>query len=167
MINAAAAFGTGEFDMLSWISPAGAWLALRRRGLRFCIVGASGVAINTGLLALLVGVLRLGHVPAAVVATEGSIVSNFVLHDRWTFASRSARHMLLVRFARYNLSSCGTLVLTVGILAALTSWFGVYYLLANLVAIAISTGANYMLSTRWAWRDTRAAPELQSIGGSP
>ena len=150
--------------MFPLVAPVRGSLMRRQPAVRFCIVGATGVVVNTVLLAVLVGIARFGHVPASVLATEGSIMSNFLANDRWTFADRASKQSTLARFARYNLSSCGTLVLTVSLLAALTIWFHIYYLLANLLAIAASTGANYLLSTRWTWRDAPVAGELQGAG---
>lgn len=52
---------------------------------RFVLVGGCGVLVNTGVLFCLVAVLGWHQLPAAAVATEIAIISNFILNDRWTF----------------------------------------------------------------------------------
>ena len=55
--------------------------------LRFGLVGLSGVGVNLGALAL---ISALGFVStlASALAIELSIISNFLLNDRWTFAAQ-------------------------------------------------------------------------------
>ena len=128
------------------------------RFLRFGLVGGSGVLVNNAVLIALVEGLRVPTVPAAIVATECAIVSNFLLNDRWTFrdVSRSHPRSWLRRFASYNLLTLGGLVLSVGTLALLHGVFGLHYLVANGAGIAAGTlwnyGSNYKLT--WARRAT-------------
>jgi len=127
------------------------------RFLRFGAVGASGVLVNNAVLLALVEGLRMPPVPAAVVATECAIVSNFLLNDRWTFADvrRSTSAPWLRRFASYNLLTLGGLVLSVGVLALLHGVAGVHYLLANAVGIAAGTLWNYGSNHQWTWARRR------------
>ena len=52
--------------------------------IKFAVVGGSGVVVNLGALALLRSI-GLGDNLASAIAIEISIISNFVLNDRWTF----------------------------------------------------------------------------------
>jgi len=52
---------------------------------RFLLVGLSGVGVNMAVLWLLVGRMGLRPLPAAALAVETSIWSNFLLNDIWTF----------------------------------------------------------------------------------
>ena len=146
------------------------WLLLQRtlpprvsrhagRFLRFGLVGGSGVLVNNAILLALVEGLKVPPVPAAVVATECAIVSNFLLNDRWTFADlrpRTARSWPK-RFASYNLLTLGGLVLSVGVLALLHGVAGLHYLLANIIGIAVGTLWNYGSNHQWTWARRRAA----------
>jgi dolichol-phosphate mannosyltransferase len=129
------------------------------RFLRFGLVGGSGVLVNNAVLLALVEGLRIPPVPAAVVATECAIVSNFLLNDRWTFADmrRATPRPWLRRFASYNLLTLGGLVLSVGVLALLHGVAGVHYLLANAVGIAAGTLWNYGSNHQWTWARRRAS----------
>jgi putative flippase GtrA len=128
------------------------------RPLRFGVVGASGVLVNTLVLVALAQHARLPLWLAGALATEAAVVSNFVLNDRWTFGAcgnRSERaaglSAALRRFARYNGVALGGIVLGAALLMLLTNVGGLALLAANLVAVAVSAGWNYFASSRWAW----------------
>ena len=70
---------------------------------RFGLVGLSGVFVNLGALALL-SALGCLSTTASAVAIEVSILSNFALNDRWTFAERRVGSMGS-RLARFQLVS--------------------------------------------------------------
>ena len=55
---------------------------------RFGVVGATGLVVNTLLLALFADVAGLYYVMAAILATQGSTLWNFTLTERWVFAGR-------------------------------------------------------------------------------
>lgn len=71
--------------------------------LKFAIVGASGVVVNLGALAAL-SALGMRSSVASALAIELSIVSNFIVNDRWTFAGRH-RHPWPSRALRFQLIS--------------------------------------------------------------
>jgi putative flippase GtrA len=83
------------------------------RALRFAAVGASGVAVNLGVLHLLAGVLGFREILSSAIAIEASIVWNFFLHDAVTFRDRRSEAQVgpLGRLARYHaVSAVGALV---------------------------------------------------------
>jgi glycosyltransferase XagB len=134
------------------------WRGLRRaRGLRFGLVGLSGALVNSAVLWLLALVVGMPTVLASLLATEAAVLSNFALHDRWTFGARGYRHGLGRRLLRYHGVAAGGAVITVSLLTLLTARDTLPLLLANLVAIAAATLWNYSASARWAWAAPGAA----------
>lgn len=119
--------------------------------IRFGLVGASGVLVNTTLLYLLTEISGLHHLVAAVFATEVAILSNFVLNDRWTFRNSKRDTSVMRRALRYNFIALGGLVISVAMLAMLTHYLDFYYLFANLFAIGTATLWNYAASRSWNW----------------
>lgn len=90
---------------------------LTARFLKFCAVGASGVVVNLGVLALLTGVGMRSSL-ASAWAIEVSILSNFAVNELWTFRDQRAGSTLLGRAARFQLVSLvGALVQWVVFLA--------------------------------------------------
>jgi dolichol-phosphate mannosyltransferase len=118
------------------------------RALRFGAVGTSGVAVNSGMLFALHGILHWSLPVALALASEAAILSNFVANNRWTFGQGSVS---LARLARYNVAALGGLALTTA-LTTVVAGHGIPYLAANLAGIAAGTMSNFVTSTLWVWR---------------
>ena len=63
-------------------------LLARLRFARFGLVGASGLVVNTLLLAVLTDVVGLFYVVSAIIATQGSTLWNFCFTELWVFSDR-------------------------------------------------------------------------------
>ena len=61
---------------------------LELRLIKFAIVGTSGVVVNLGLLYILVEWFGLYYMLAAVISIGSSVLSNFILNDKWTWRDR-------------------------------------------------------------------------------
>jgi len=129
------------------------WPLSARRSLprvrRFFTVGAGGIVVNNAVLVVLHGWVGMALLPATLVAVEVAIVHNYVLHELWTFRSMRLSGS---RFARFNLVTLGALVLNVSIVQVL-AWFGLFYLLANLVGIGAGFAVNLAISSMWVWSE--------------
>lgn len=119
--------------------------------LRFAVVGASGVLINTAVLWLLVRQLQLPLLLATALATEVAVISNFLLNNAWTFRAHTTSGSRVARFARFNLAMLGGLLITALILALLMHYTR-SLVVANIIAVGCATCWNYIASSRWAWR---------------
>lgn len=125
---------------------------------RFATVGAVAAGVQTVLLWAFVDRLGAHYLLAAVVAIEITIVLQYVLNNSWTF--RPSRHRSLGSYAvgllRTNLVRATAIPIQTAILYALVRWVGLFYLLANLLAIGVAGLYRYYLDSRWTWRITRA-----------
>ncbi len=133
---------------------------MRRKGeitrfLKFCLVGASGVLVNEGLLWILKGFAGLPLLLSSAISIEASIISNFILNDRFTFRDRrlSGTRSFVQHLYRFNMVSLAGLVINMGLLWLLTNVFGIYYLLSNIISIAVVTLWNYLVNRSWTWKD--------------
>ena len=124
---------------------------------RFLIVGLSGVVVNLGVLFCLIALLGVDQrLFAPLVSVELSIISNFILNDRWTFGAVKTGTTWSQRFTRYHITGLTGLALNLGVYNTVLSslpidiW-GYGYLLAQSVAIAVVFVWNYALSIRWTW----------------
>jgi dolichol-phosphate mannosyltransferase len=121
------------------------------RLVRFGIVGAFGVLVNSAVLVLLAEGFGIWPVAASLVATEVAILSNYSFNDRWTFRAAPSAVGWARRALLYNLVALGGLAISVGVLATLTELVGVHYLLANLCGIASATAWNYLANSSVTW----------------
>lgn len=119
------------------------------RWLKFNAVGALGIAVQLSVLLALKSGFHLGLLLATTLAVEAAIVHNFFLHERYTWADRvqPSWRKSLPRLLRFNLTTGGISI--AGNLALMKVMVGlghVNYLVANGVAIALCSLANFLVS---------------------
>jgi putative flippase GtrA len=119
---------------------------------RFNFVGMIGIGVQFTALFLLKSVLGFNYLFATAFAVEAAVVHNFVWHEQFTWSDRvrsSWRHSV-PRFVRFNLTNGAVSIL--GNLALMRVMVGeghMNYLLANSIAIALCSVANFLVSEQW------------------
>jgi putative flippase GtrA len=127
---------------------------------RFALVGLSGGAVY---FALLRGLVELGNVrplAASSFAFALVVVENYLLHRRWTFASRVPHRQALPRFVL--MACCGGTVN--GTVMAVFLRLGWHYLLAQALALAAVITCNF-IGTLLIFRGRGLAPRNNLAGG--
>jgi dolichol-phosphate mannosyltransferase len=124
--------------------------------LKYIIVGLSGILVNEGFLFL----LHAYNIYAAeFIAVEVSLITNFIFNETWTFKRRKLDkrlHGILSRLVKANA------MFAIGFIVNYVSFFalyfvGVYYLLANLIAIALAFVFNYASASLFVWGEKKSA----------
>jgi dolichol-phosphate mannosyltransferase len=125
--------------------------------LRFCLVGASGFAINFAVFAAaLAGGAQ--HVPAAALAFVVAMASNFACNRAWTFgAGGDATVPQAARFAAVSIAACLFSLLVVELLI---STAGLPELAAQPASIVAALPLSFAGNRSWAFasREPAAAP---------
>lgn len=124
---------------------------------RFGVVGLIGLGLNSGLLWLLTEHAHLFYLVSSVIATEAAIINNFALNHLWTFNRSRRAGSVAGTFLRYNTLALSSLVLTVAMLFVLTHFVGIFYLLANVLAVGLAGAWNYLVCHYWIWNAPRPA----------
>jgi putative flippase GtrA len=106
------------------------------RFLRFATVGASGVVVNLGALALLTAG-GLTSTFASALAIQVSILTNFFLNDLWTFRDHDDLGSRLRRALRFQ---------AVSLVGAVVQWS--VFVLGNVGALWLTAGSAGLLT--WA-----------------
>lgn len=142
----------------SWVTPE------RRRFLRFCAVGSSGVLVNlafvwVGTLLAVAASLEPGSRDAAASALGilVSVFGNFLLNDVWTWGDRPKgprKRDFLARAGRYYLASALAIAIQFGCAQLLAQGFGVNLYLAQCVGIILGTLVNYAANNVWTFSDS-------------
>ena len=123
------------------------------RGARFFWVGAAGFVVQAVTLSLLAAA-GLPYPAATVVAVEAAILHNFLWHERWTWADRTAglkagSHGRLGRLLRFN----GTTALVsiagnVALMGLFVGWLHLPLLAANLLCVLTLSALNFLSADR-------------------
>jgi glycosyltransferase involved in cell wall biosynthesis len=126
---------------------------------RFGVVGATGLLVNTLLLALFTDLLGIWYVAGAVLATQGSSLWNFALTDRWVFRGGGYRRSAASRLVAFVAMNNVALLLRIPVLFVLVGGLGLNHLAANLATLLALTIARFGLADSWIW--SRAAERAQ------
>ena len=119
--------------------------------LKFASVGLSGVIINLGVMWLSLS-LGLSKEISSLLGIELSILSNFTLHEKFTFKGRrDKRYGLPLRLLFYHASSSVSAVTTFTTMLVTSEYMGIHPLLGQFIGILLGFTANYLLSSRVIW----------------
>jgi putative flippase GtrA len=131
------------------------WGGLALRWLKFNAVGAAGIVVQLALLALFAKGLGVNYLLATALAVEAAVIHNFFWHQRFTWADRasSGTRQTSGRFLRFNLANGGLSILgNLVLMRLLVGRFHLPLLVANLLAIAVCSLANFLASHLFVWR---------------
>lgn len=123
--------------------------------MKFNLVGAIGIGVQLGLLALLTGTFHMNYMLATGIAVEATVLHNFVWHERFTWANCGSCGWrdVCARLLRFNLTT-GTVSIG-GSLLLMRVLVGEAHLpafLANLLSVAGCSVLNFVVSDKWVFR---------------
>jgi len=114
---------------------------------KFCVVGASGYAINLGIYTLLLG---LGAHTAAAISFVISAANNYWWNRHWTFANQKGHFGL--QGARFFVVSATALAVNQVWLFVFLDWFGWGKVVSQAIAIILVTPLNFIGNKLWSFR---------------
>jgi putative flippase GtrA len=120
---------------------------------KFCIVGATGYAVNLGVFALLVHGFDIHYLAAAVCSFLVAVTNNYIWNRLWTF--RHERGHMAYQGLRFLLVSTVALAGNLAFLSGLVA-LGLPKVPAQAAAIALVTPWNFLANKLWSFR--RRAP---------
>ncbi|MCC6224051.1 MAG: GtrA family protein [Thermoleophilia bacterium] len=121
------------------------WLQLAK----FCLVGASGYAVNLGVYAALVHAAGIHFLLAAVVSFAVAVTNNYAWNRLWTF--RRERGHIVLQGARFLVVSLAALGANLAALATLVA-LGVPKVPAQAAAIVLVTPLSFLGNKLWSFR---------------
>lgn len=142
----------------------GRWSSLGRRYVRFCLVGASGVGVDMGVLWLLADPRMLGWhlILSKVLAAEAAMINNFLWNDLWTFRGLTdgadGWRARLVRLGKFHLICLAGIGWGVLLLHVQVNGLGLNVYVANFLAIVVVSLWNFGLNLKFGWRTAPGVP---------
>ncbi len=124
------------------------------RYLRFCLVGLSGLVVDSILLLMLTTQADWPVVPSKLLAAEVAVANNFFWNNLWTFTPESdprSASKLEYRFLRFNVVSLTGILLSTVLVLAFRNRFGFPILPANGAAVVLVSLWNFRFSKFWVW----------------
>ncbi len=129
------------------------WRETGARWLKFNAVGAMGVAVQLGTLALLTHLFPRHVLLATAAAVEAAVLHNFAWHERYTWADRTRQahdaFAVARRLVAFNLGNGAvSLVGNLALMALLAGWLHLRPMLANVVSIVACSLVNFVIGEK-------------------
>jgi putative flippase GtrA len=134
--------------------------ALRRRRnweqlVKFCVVGATGYAVNLAVYTLLLRGFDVHYIPAAMCSFLVAVTNNYMWNRLWTF--RAERGHVAYQGMRFLVVSTLALGANLLVLHLLVS-ADLDKVLAQAIAIVLVTPVNFVGNKLWSFGPRRQAP---------
>lgn len=131
-----------------------------KRFIKFGIVGGSGTVVNLEIQYLLT-LAGMYYIFAGVIATEISIINNFLLNNFWTWKDNPAKNKrsFFARLLKYNSSMIITGIAQNLLMIFFTELFNLNDLISKFIAIVIITFVNYIIHYFWTFKGNKDEQE--------
>jgi len=126
------------------------------RWCKFNLVGGIGIGVQFGVLFAVKSVLGLNYMLATAIAVEAAVIHNFAWHEQFTWADRvdPSCERSLLRLLRFNTTSGAISIIgNLALMKAMVAEGHMNYLLANGIAIALCSLANFLVSDGWVFSE--------------
>ena len=138
-------------------SPARVRAGLRKRKnweqlVKFCVVGATGYAVNLAVFSFLVVALGIHYIPAAICSFLVAVTNNYTWNRVWTF--RSQRGHVAYQGMRFLVVSTFALGANLVVLEILVR-AGLTEVVAQAIAIVLVTPVNFVGNKLWSFGPRR------------
>lgn len=122
------------------------WRGSGKRWCKFSLVGAMGIVVQLGTLALLT-TAGVEYLLATAVAVEAAVLHNFAWHQNFTWNDRGGG--ILGRLARFHLTNGAiSMVGNMALMRLLVGYCGLPAVPANVASIAVCALANFLAADR-------------------
>ncbi len=122
------------------------WRATGWRWCKFSLIGAIGIGVQLGTLALLTAT-GTHYLLATALAVEAAVLHNFAWHQNFTWSDREGG--ILGRLARFHVTNGAISLLgNLALMRLLVGGLGMPPLPSNLLSIAVCSLANFLAADR-------------------
>lgn len=112
---------------------------------KFALVGLSGVGVNMAIYMTVIAV-HANYMVAAACAFGAAVTSNFIWNVLWTFKGRAANRSVVRKYVSFFVISSLNFAVNLLSLQFLVESMHFTQIVAQLVAIAMASGLNFLLN---------------------
>lgn len=140
-----------------------------KRFAKFLATGVAGIIFSVGLLWFMTDMMGIFYLVSGLISKELGIIFSFILSEFWVFNDRVESYMRTVkestsRLIQFNINRILSIFIVTACMAIFTEFFGLNYLISNMIGIGIAFPFNYLVSNRQIWKkgheDKNAGKEL-------
>ena len=124
------------------------------RWMKFNLVGAIGIAVQLGMLALLRSLFKMNDVLSTALAVEAAVIHNFFWHEAVTWADRRTKQRW-ARWLNFNITTGMFSIAGNVLLTKMLANQGIPLLVANGISIALCSLGNFLINDRFVFVSSR------------
>ena len=129
------------------------------RFFKFALVGASGILINTLVMFLATEELQIYYLISAGIGTVASTLWNFGLTEAWVYQTKNMAQGRVRRLGLFFVMNLIALSLRTPMIYLFTAIMGIFYVVSNLISLAILTVVRFAFSDSIIWKQALPDPE--------
>jgi dolichol-phosphate mannosyltransferase len=135
------------------------------RFLGFAMVGITGILVNSLFLFLATDTLKIYYLVSAGIATVASTLWNFTLTEALVYRQKGQAQGRPKRLGLFFVVNVIALALRTPLIYLMTTMFGIFYVVSNLVSLAVLTVLRFMLADNliWGQHSTSAQPRKSGL----
>ncbi len=134
------------------------------RFIGFALVGITGILVNSLFLILATDTLKIYYLLSAAVATVASTLWNFTLTEALVYRKKGQAQGRPKRLGMFFVVNVLALALRTPLIYLMTTIFGIFYVVSNLVSLAVLTVLRFMLADNLIWGQTSTRAQSQKFG---
>jgi dolichol-phosphate mannosyltransferase len=131
-----------------------------RQFIKFAIVGAVGILVNLGTLYITREYFGFPAIRGLIIGIVLATTTNFIGNKLWTFRNREKKPgTILIQYGNYWLCSAPGIALQIFSFYGLVTFMPwIWYINSGLIAIALASLLNFVLSKFWVFRILKDEP---------
>lgn len=130
------------------------------RFIKFALIGASGILINSMVMFLATETLQIYYLLSAGIGTVASTLWNFALTETWVYKAQYTTQGRARRLGLFFVMNMVALALRTPMIYLLTAITGIFYLLSNIISLAVLTVIRFAFSENIIWKQT--TPDIEN-----
>jgi len=134
------------------------------RFIGFAMIGVTGILVNSLFLFLATDKLHVYYLVSAGIATVASTLWNFSLTEAIVYRAQSQARGRANRLGWFFVVNVIALALRTPIIYLMTTVLGIYYVVSNLVSLAVLTVVRFLVADNLIWGQTSSTANSQKSG---
>jgi putative flippase GtrA len=119
--------------------------------IKFAIVGVVNTIIHMTILYILTEYFGVYYILASLIGFLVAVTNSFILNTIWTF-NKDIREKAGVRYSKFFITSIIAAGVNMGLLYLITEYFGIWYMLSQIIATGISLILNFIGNKYWTYK---------------
>ena len=125
---------------------------ITRELIKFAIVGVVNTAIHLSVLYVLTEFFMVWYILSSLLAFLVAVTNSFIMNTLWTF-KKDIKHKTALTYGKFFIISVITALSNLFFLYVLTEFVSLWYMLSQLIAIALTLMMNFVGNKFWTFKD--------------